>query len=166
MYYQTAGLQPSLFSISLQSYTFIFGSIFSFIFLFEFYVPVNNFSVMSGRVFLGWTRTKQGLMCLPQGHNAVTLMRLEPATLGLESSTLLLSHCATFGYESSRRQPRLPLFNYTPIDVLHPCYSNDCCERHVKKPQSIKYTIWHADYCKFGNFREDFIFAKCEVSWK
>ena len=24
------------------------------------YVPVNNFSVMSGRVFLGWTSTKQG----------------------------------------------------------------------------------------------------------
>ena len=30
--------------------------------LFDFilYVPVNNFSVMLGRVFLGWTSTKQG----------------------------------------------------------------------------------------------------------
>ena len=36
-----------------------------------FYVPVNNFSVMSGRVFLGWNSTKHGLMCLAQGHNAV-----------------------------------------------------------------------------------------------
>ena len=37
-----------------------------FIILFDLilYVPVNNFSVMSGQVFLGWTSTKQGLMCL------------------------------------------------------------------------------------------------------
>ena len=44
------------------------------------YVTVNNFSVMSGRVFLGCTSTKQGLMCLAQGHNAVTPVRLETAT--------------------------------------------------------------------------------------
>ena len=36
------------------------------------HVPVNNFSVMSGHVFLG----KQGLMFLAQGHNAVTPVRL------------------------------------------------------------------------------------------
>ena len=45
------------------------------------YIPVNNQSVMSGRVFLGWTNTKLGLMCLAQGHNAVMLVRLEPAAL-------------------------------------------------------------------------------------
>ena len=45
------------------------------------YVPVNNFSVMSGRVFLGWTSTKQGLMFLAQGHNAETLVRLKPTAL-------------------------------------------------------------------------------------
>ena len=39
------------------------------------------FSVMSGRVFLGWTSTKQGLMCLAQGHNTLTPVRLEPAIL-------------------------------------------------------------------------------------
>ena len=44
------------------------------------YIPVNNFSVMSGRVFLGLTSTKQGLMCLAQGHNAVTAVRLKPAS--------------------------------------------------------------------------------------
>ena len=43
-------------------------------------VPVNNFSVMSGRVFLGLTSTKQGLMCLAQVHNTVALVRFEPAT--------------------------------------------------------------------------------------
>ena len=54
-----------------------------YFFLFDLilYVPVNNLSVMSGRVFLGWTCTKLGLMCLPQGHNAVTPVRLEPVAL-------------------------------------------------------------------------------------
>ena len=44
-------------------------------------VPVNNLLVMLGRVFLGWTSTKQGFMCLAQGHNTVTPVRLEPAAL-------------------------------------------------------------------------------------
>ena len=35
---------------------------------------------MSGWVFLGWTSIKQGLMCLDQGHNTVTSVRLESAT--------------------------------------------------------------------------------------
>ena len=42
-------------------------------------IPVNNISVMSLRVFLGWTRTKQRINCLAQGHNAVPLVRFEPA---------------------------------------------------------------------------------------
>ena len=46
------------------------------------YIPVNNFSVILGRLFLGLTSTKQGLKCLAQGHNEVTLMRLELTTLG------------------------------------------------------------------------------------
>ena len=69
-----------------------------FICLFDLiiYVPVNNLSVISGQVFLGWTSTNQGLMCLAQGHNAVTSVRLKPTALGSchESSTLPLSHCA------------------------------------------------------------------------
>ena len=44
------------------------------------YVPANNFSVMSGCVFLDLTSSKQGLMCLAQGHNAVMPVRLQPAT--------------------------------------------------------------------------------------
>ena len=39
----------------------------------------DNFSVMSGQIFLCWTNIKQGLMWLAQGHNPVTQMRLEPA---------------------------------------------------------------------------------------
>ena len=45
--------------------------------------------VMSGRVFQSWISNKQGSMCLAQGHNAVTPVRLHP-----ETSTLPLSHCA------------------------------------------------------------------------
>ena len=45
------------------------------------YIPVNILSVMLGWVFLGWTSTKQGSMCLTQGHNTVQSVRLEPATL-------------------------------------------------------------------------------------
>ena len=41
--------------------------------------PITNLSVIQGRVFLGRTSTKLGLMCLAQGHNAVTPLRLEPA---------------------------------------------------------------------------------------
>ena len=46
--------------------------------LFDSLRPINNFSVRQGRVFLGGTSTKLGIMCLAQGHNAVTPVRLEP----------------------------------------------------------------------------------------
>ena len=44
------------------------------------YIPVNNFSVMSGQIFLDWTSTKQGFMCLAQGHKAVMQVRLKHPT--------------------------------------------------------------------------------------
>ena len=57
-------------------------STYILLFLFELilYVPVKQFSVMSELVFLGWTNTKQGFMCLAQGHNAMMLVRHKPAT--------------------------------------------------------------------------------------
>ena len=58
------------------------------------YVPVNDFSFMSGQVFLCWTSTKQGLMCLAQGHTQCCQWGLNPHPFSLESSTLPLSHCA------------------------------------------------------------------------
>ena len=59
------------------------------------YDSVNNISVMSGQVFLGWTSTKQGLMCLAQGHKQWRHGGSNPQPLGLKSSTLPLSHCAS-----------------------------------------------------------------------
>ena len=46
--------------------------------LLDFLRPINNLSGMWGLVVLGWTSTKLGLMCLAQGHKAVTLVKLEP----------------------------------------------------------------------------------------
>ena len=46
---------------------------------FDSLYPINNISVLYGRVFLGWTSTKLGLKGLAQGHNAVMPTRLEPA---------------------------------------------------------------------------------------
>ena len=44
---------------------------------FDSLLPINNLSIMYGLVLLGWTSPKLGLMCLAQGHNAVTPVRLE-----------------------------------------------------------------------------------------
>ena len=54
----------------------------SFIALFDLIldVQVKNLLVVVGLVYLGRTSTKQGLMCLAQGHNSVTLVGLEPTT--------------------------------------------------------------------------------------
>ena len=50
----------------------------TFVSLIDSLRPINNLSVIKGRVFLGLTITKLGLMWLAQGHNAVTPVRLEP----------------------------------------------------------------------------------------
>ena len=44
------------------------------------YVQVNNFQLCWDRSSWVEPVTKQGLMCLAQGHNSVTSVRLEPAT--------------------------------------------------------------------------------------
>ena len=44
------------------------------------YAPVNNLSVESEQVFLGWTSTKLGLMCLAKGHNAALRSRVKHST--------------------------------------------------------------------------------------
>ena len=56
--------------------------------------PISNLSVIKGQIFLGWTSTKLGLMCLAQEHHEWLWWGSNPWPLGLESSTLPLSHCA------------------------------------------------------------------------
>ena len=53
-----------------------------YLFVLILYTPVNNFSVMSGQIFLGRASAKQGKKCLDQGHNTVT-----PPAASLELTT-------------------------------------------------------------------------------
>ena len=55
-------------------------SLTSVLFVVWFDNPSQQFSVMSGRVFLGLTSTKQRIKCLAQGYNAVAPVRLKPTT--------------------------------------------------------------------------------------
>ena len=83
------------------------------------YDPVNTISVMLGRVFLGWTSIKQGLMYLAQGYKA------EPATF----QSVPLSHCTPHMNHSCKTlwkslnclhfifcSKKLPDFNQTGTD--------------------------------------------------
>ena len=67
------------------------GSLFV---LFNSLRPINNLSVIKGRVFLGWTSTKLGLMFLLKDTTQGRRWGSNPRPFGLESSTLPLSHCA------------------------------------------------------------------------
>ena len=57
--------------------------------------PINNLSVIKGRVFLGWTSTKLGIMFLLKDTTQWRRWGSNPRPFGLESSTLPLSHCAS-----------------------------------------------------------------------
>ena len=56
--------------------------------------PINNLSVIKGSVFLCWTSTKLGLMFLLKDTTQWRRWGSNPQPLGIESSTLPLSHCA------------------------------------------------------------------------
>ena len=58
--------------------TYLYLFVYLLIYLFDSLRRINNLSVIEGRVFLGRTSSKLELMCLAQGHNAVTQVRLEP----------------------------------------------------------------------------------------
>ena len=65
-------------------------------FWFDSLLPINNFSVIKRQIFLGWTSTKLRLMFLLKDTTLWRRWDLSPPPLGLESSTLPLSHCAPF----------------------------------------------------------------------
>ena len=60
---------------------------------------INNLSVIKGRGFLGWTSTKLGLMFLLNDTTQLRRWCSNPRPLGLESSTLPLSHSAPKQYQ-------------------------------------------------------------------
>ena len=62
--------------------------------LFDSLRPINNLSVIKGWIFLCWTSTKLGLMFLLKDTSQWRWWGSNPWSVGLESSTLPLSHCA------------------------------------------------------------------------
>ena len=73
----------------------IFARVFVCFVWFDSLCPINNLSVKQGRVYLGWTSTKLGLMCFAQGPQRSDAGDAQTrGPLGLESSTLPLSQCA------------------------------------------------------------------------
>ena len=64
--------------------------------------PINNPSDRTGRVFLSWTSTKLGLMCLARGHSALTPVRLQPAAprsrVKHSTTDQMRSLCDVFAY--------------------------------------------------------------------
>ena len=64
---------------------------------FDFLCPINNLSVIKQQIFLGWTSTKVGLMCLAKGHNPVRLEPVFPRFRVKHSTTEPLhSHIVSF----------------------------------------------------------------------
>ena len=125
-------LRLTLFNSSLTA-TCVFVCLFDLI----LYVPVNNLLVKSGRVFLGWTSTKLGLMCLAQGHNAVTPVRLEPAAIWSRVKHSTTDHRATalpycnmqwiitnYCYDHIVCSVQCSPFITLLVDITQPCYGS------------------------------------------
>ena len=76
--------------------------------------PINNLSDIKGRVYLGWTSAKLGVMCLAQRHNAVTLVSLEPA---VPRSWVKHSTTEPLHQQITEEDPNLKLWNTTDIFI-------------------------------------------------
>ena len=75
------------------------------------YVPSTIFQLC--RDGSAWVEpVKLGLMCLAQGHNAATLVRLEPAALSLQSSTPPLR------YVVDKFEKGITLIIYIPLRLI------------------------------------------------
>ena len=80
---------------------------------FVWFNSLNNLSDIKGRVYLGWTSAKLGLMCLAQGHNAVTPVSLKPADFRSR-----VKHSTTEPlHQQITEDPNLKLWNTTDIFI-------------------------------------------------
>ena len=85
---------------------------------------------MLGRVFLCGTSTKLGLMCLAQGHNAVMLVRLEPAAVWSQvkhSTTEPLPSLQTCLLHLHLGLPNL----HITLRVVKPAYHTQGCQTSI-----------------------------------
>ena len=94
--------------------------------------PTNNLSVIKGRVFLGWTSTKLGLMFLfndtTQWHGWGSNLR----PLRFESSTLPLNHCAS-------------------LFLCLPPYNSNCRYFEIKSVVPRTLNLQDSTLCSFEN---------------
>ena len=79
---------------------------------FNFLRPINNLSVIKGLIFLGWASTELGLMFLLKDTTQWHRWGSNPQPLGLESSTLQLSHCAPVEYLVTSNNQRAITHHY------------------------------------------------------
>ena len=85
------GLMGAIIAITIKCTS---PKLFDFLFVwFDFLRPINNLSVKQGQVFLGWTSTKLGYMCLAQGPQRSDAR--EARTRGPSVSSQALYHSAT-----------------------------------------------------------------------
>ena len=120
---------------------------------FDFLRPINNISVIKGRrVFLGWTSTKLGLMCLAQWHNAVTPVRLEPAAHRSRSQATY--HSATAPHTRRKRVERIllqklnsfnlfRLFPFIVLSFFSSIFRTICCDIQLKDVSYTSVKVWY-----------------------
>ena len=113
--------------------------------------PINNLSVIKGRVFLGWTSTKLGLMFLLKDTTQWCRWGSNPRPFGLESSTLPLSHCAP----CTRNQQALPL---VPGWILVP---SDPWRWQEKLLCSV---VWHYHRSYVQHYMANLMLVQCVIA--
>ena len=91
---------------------------------------------MRGCVFLGWTSTKQGFMCLDQGYMQCSRWGSNLQPLNLKSNTLPLMHCAPCNslvfhwlltlLEPNFRKKSGHLFSWTMLKNIYTSWKHPC----------------------------------------
>ena len=112
--------------------------------------PINNLSVIKGRVFLGWTSTKIGLMFLLKDTKQWRRWGSNPRPLGLKSSTLALSHCAPYPPVVAH-QPNIIRIVFTGdiilwppfISLLETCMGKITCTPRISNFKAKCHTLTH-----------------------
>ena len=113
--------------------------------------PINIFSVIKGRVFLGWTSTKLGLMFLLKDTTQWRRWGSNPRPFGLESSTLPLSHCGRLDTMLCNKRLTIALIRlHIWASCFAPCYLQTREDRfsHALVHQCINL----GKYRSFSNF--------------
>ena len=82
-------------------------------------------------------------MCLAQGHNTVTPVRLEPPALALESSTLPL--CSPYGLDQEK----------TLI----------CSQQRHRPAWAFSQSDQHLYYCLSGKYNNKLVMCKISIFW-